>query len=50
MEVDVALLIGNCIDVRYEILEVVNVKSTLFQHVAHNGVNMYLSFRGRVLS
>jgi len=50
VEVDVALLIGNYIDVRLEILEVVNVKSTIFQHVAHSGVNMYLSFRGRVVS
>jgi len=49
VEVDVSLLIGNCINVRFEILEVLNVKSTL-QHVAHNGVNMYLSFRGRVVS
>jgi hypothetical protein len=50
VEVDVALLIGNYVDVRFEILEVVNVKSTVFQHVAYNGVNTYPSFRGRVVS
>jgi hypothetical protein len=50
VEVDVALLVGSYIDVRFEILEVVNVKSTIFQRVAYNEVNMYLSFGGRVVS
>ena len=50
MEVDVALLIFNYSNVRFEILVVVNVKSTIFQRVAYNGVNMYSSFRGRVAS
>ena len=50
LEVDVALLIGNYSNVRFEILVVVNVKITIFQLVAYNGVNMYLCFRGRVAS
>jgi hypothetical protein len=50
VEVDVALLICNDSNVRFEILEVMNVKSTIFQHVTYNGVKMYPSFRGRVAS